>query len=379
MSRLKPEEFTPMPYRQKTPRTFIFSLFAVLLGITAPLLALEIVLHFLPVASSTGALPVDDQNPVIRYTPNQPFTFSKGWKFDLVNTGRINNYGYVNDQDYAMQEERGPIVIIGDSYVEALMVPYKDTVQGRLAETLNNDAKVYSIGISGSQLPQYLAFAQFAWAEFHPRAMAFVIVGNDFDESLSKYKSAPGYHYFEESGLANELKLVRRDARPSLGKRLLRRSALVRYLWGTVGIQDVARSILDRFENRGGYVGNTDADASETRLVDSRLAVDCFFSELPKRIGLDKSRVLFIVDAMRPAIYSETDLQRARGTYFDLMRRYFLEAAKRNGYEAIDMEPRFIARHRRDDARFEFAIDGHWNGLGHQEAAEAIASSHIVK
>ena len=104
-----------------------------------------------------------------------------------------------------------------------------------------------------------------------------------------------------------------------------------------------------------------------------------FFAELPQRGGLDKSRVLFVVDAMRPEIYSETGLQRAQGSYANLMRQYFLEAAQRNGYEAIDRQPRFIARHRRDGSRLEFTIDGHWNGLGHQEAAAAIASSHMLR
>ena len=61
------------------------------------------------------------------------------------------------------------------------------------------------------------------------------------------------------------------------------------------------------------------------------------------------------------------------------VRRYFLAEAARLGYEAIDMQPRFVARHQRDGARFEFRIDGHWNGVGHQEAAEAIVSSRMFQ
>jgi hypothetical protein len=36
------------------------------------------------------------------------------------------------------------------------------------------------------------------------------------------------------------------------------------------------------------------------------------------------------------------------------------------------MQSRFLARHRRDGTKFEFAIDWHWNGFGHEETAEAI-------
>jgi hypothetical protein len=61
------------------------------------------------------------------------------------------------------------------------------------------------------------------------------------------------------------------------------------------------------------------------------------------------------------------------------MRRYFLAEAARQGYETIDTQHRFSALHRRDGTKFEFAIDGHWNGFGHEEAAEAIACARAVQ
>ena len=375
MQVLVDQEKKGMPSRR---RRLIFSLIAILCGIALPLMIIEIALRFLPVSSATGTMAVDVNNPIVRFTPNQLFTFSKGWKFDIVNTGRINNYGFTNNQDYTRHDPGEPLVIIGDSYVEAKMVPHAQTVQGRLAKLLENKRKVYSIGISGAQLAQYLAFADFAWSEFRPQGMVFVIVGNDFDESLTKYKNEPGLHHFQEDADSHDLKLVRIDYRPSLGKKLLRSSALARNLWGTVGISSIPSLLAQRFENGVQYVGNTAAYASEDRLADSRRVVDHFFSELPERIGLDKSRILFVIDAMRPEIYSELDLSRAKGSYFDLMRQYFLQQAKRNGYEAIDMQPRFVFRNRRDGSRFEFAIDAHWNGLGHEEAADAIASSRML-
>jgi hypothetical protein len=343
-----------------------------MLGLIGPLLVLEAVLHFLPVTSSTGTMVVDEHNPIIRFAPNRAFTFSKGWQFAITNTGRINNYGFINEQDYVKHAERGPLTVIGDSYVEAMMVPYEQTVQGRLAKLLENKARVYSIGISGAQLAQYLAFAEYAWTQFHPRGIVFIIVGNDFDEGLIKYKNEPGYHYFQEDGSTHALNVVRIDYRANISKKLLRESAMARYLWATVGINHVVGR-----PKGAEYVGNTAAHASEERLADSRRAVDIFFAELPKRLGLAKDRYLFLVDAMRPQIYAESELARASGSYFDLMRQYFLEQAKRYGYEAIDMQPRFISRHRLDGSRFEFTIDAHWNGAGHQEAADAIASSRM--
>lgn len=360
-------------------RSFAFALIAVLCGIALPLVSAEIVLRFLPVSSSTGTIAVDDTNPVIRFTPNQPYTFSKGWNFDIVNTGRINNYGFINDQDYTRHDERGPLVIIGDSYVEAKMVPYEQTVQGRLAKLLENKTHVYSVGISGSQLAQYLAFAQYAWSEFHPEAMVFVIVGNDFDESLTKYRNEPGLHYFQAEGGSDDVRLMRIDYQPSIWKKVFRISALVRYLWVTVGIGEISASVSPKSDKEMQYVGNTAAYAGEDRLADSRLVVDRFFSELRRLVPLGKTRILFVLDAMRPEIYSNSDLSRAKGSYFDVMRQYFLERVQANEYAVIDMQPRFISRHRRDGSRFEFTHDAHWNGLGHREAADAVGASRLLQ
>ena len=162
----------------------------VIVGATIfPLMLIELALHLFPVSSATSAMELNDQNPILQYQPNQSYVFSKGWQFEIVNTGRINNYGFVNDQDYVKHAVDGPLVIIGDSYVEAMMVPYEQTVQGRLSRLLTPNRLVYSLGLSGAQLADYLSFAQYASNEFHPCAMVFIVIGNDFDESLAKYRN----------------------------------------------------------------------------------------------------------------------------------------------------------------------------------------------
>ena len=343
-----------------------------------PLLILELALHLFPVSTSTGATVLDDRNPVLRYAPNQPYVFSEGWRFEIVNTGRINNYGFVNEQDYAKHAENGPVVVIGDSYVEAFMVPYQQTVQGRLSRLLTHNRLVYSIGVSGAQLADYLAFAEFARNEFHPCTMVFIVVGNDFDESLAKYKAGPGYH-FEQVASTSDFRLVRTDYRPSPWKNMIRYSALARYLWKTVGIGHISEVVQQKLGTSGRYVGNTAAMVSQERLTDSQRAVDYFLRELSQRAGIPKSRILFVVDGVRPEVYSGSDEGSEGSSYFHMMRRYFLTEAARLGYEAIDMQPLFWARHRRDGTKFEFANDGHWNGFGHEEAAEAIASSRTFQ
>ena len=149
-------------------------------------------LRFLPVATGLRSMPVNAANPVLHFSPDRPFVYSLGWNFHTVVRGRVNNAGYVNDQDYVRD---GPplIAVIGDSFIEAQMVPYAETLQGRLAAALAGKFRVYSFAASGAPLSQYLVFAGHAVREYGAGAAVINVVGNDFDESLAAYKLGPGF------------------------------------------------------------------------------------------------------------------------------------------------------------------------------------------
>jgi hypothetical protein len=84
--------------------------------------------------------------------------------------------------------------------------------------------------------------------------------------------------------------------------------------------------------------------------------------------------VLFTLDGFRTADAA----QAGAGTYFDLMRRAFIEKAAAHGYETIDLDTRFILRHARTGESFEFTDDNHWNAAGHEVAAEAVLESKLL-
>jgi len=341
-----------------------------LIGLLAPLAAAEIVLRFLPVNAGLQTRTVNDRNPVMRFAENRPFTYSVGWNFTLVNRGRTNNFGFVNDDDYDAGSRTPLLAVVGDSYVEALMVPYSETLHGRLAACAKPRGRVYSFGVSGAPLSQYLVEADFARSTFHPNAMVVVIVGNDFDESLLQYKSEPGMQYFQPG--TNGLFLTRVDYVPSTARRVLRRSAVVRYLFHNLNVVGP----WQRFR-AAQYLGNTLATVDSARVANSRAAVDQFLRELPVRSAVEPARIVLLVDGIRPNLYTSEGLSAAEGSYVDLMRRYFVAKATEDGFEVLDLQPRFIERYRRDGVRFEFSTDQHWNGTGHEEAAAAVASSGV--
>lgn len=358
-------------------RTWLLAGLSVLVTLAAIIVAAEITLRFLPVRSALLALPVNAENPVMRFAPNRRFTYSMGWDLANVVRGWVNNYGFVNDQDYDSSLVTPLLAVIGDSYVEALMIEYQETLQGRLAEVVGSSGRVYSLGMSGATLAQYLAMTDFARTTFRPSALIVVIVGNDFDESLLKYRRARGYHYFTEDSSGPRLGRVDYTPRPLA--RVVRYSALARYVLHHLGVLGAVAGFRARLRNAEArpvqYVGNTVAAADSQRLADSRRVVDAFLAQLPARAGLDPSRILLVLDGIRPNLYDGEALRQAEGTYFDLMRRYVLQAATTGGFEVVDMQQRFIERHRRDGALFEFPRDGHWNAVGHEEAAAAVAGT----
>ena len=338
----------------------------------------EITLRFLPVASGLNTMPVTADSPVYHFSPNKEFLYSRAWYLEMPNRGHTNNDGQVNDQDYYMDDQTPLVAIIGDSFVEAAMVPYPQTFHGLLAKSFEDKARIYSFGASGAPLSQYLVWARYAVGKFKARALVINVVGNDFDESRIEYKFAPGFWYYSPAA-DGQLNLRLVEYRPGAITLLVRHSALLRYLVINCGITNILSSPMDwlRFHNLTRdlpphYAGFTLADPSPARIAASTAAVDAFLRDL-RVIGLPPGCVTFTIDGFR---YPEV-AEREAGTYFDIMRRYFRTKAEADGYEVIDLDPLFFSRHRETSERFEYLRDGHWNANGHLVVANALRSSKL--
>ena len=357
-----------------------FPLISIGLGILLALLSLEFVLRFLPVNEGARPQAVDHEHPVRTLEPSRTFVWSADWNFAVVNTVRTNNLGFVHDQDYLPDQRTPLLALIGDSYVEALMVPFRDTVAGRLSSRSAPAERVYSFGTSSSALSSYLAYAEYASRRFHPQAMVVLIIGNDFDESLLKYKNEPGHSYFAEDA-QGALALRRVDYQPSLWRRIIRRSALVRYVTLNTDLLNFSLKWqhlpFGRPSNTLTFVGNTGARADPSRIADAQRAIDTFLAHVSEAAGLPPHRILFAIDGMRPHIYNPVTWQVATGSYFNIMRQYFVEHARQGGFEVLDLQPRFADHFSRHHRPLEFATDNHWNSLGHAVAEEAIATSNV--
>ncbi len=358
----------------------------VLLRVSAPaaatlatLAGLEVLLRVLPAYGGAYRTPVDDRRPISRFTPDREFTWSRDWNFSVVNTVRVNNAGFVSDVDYEADAPGPLLAVIGDSYVEAAMVPFRQTCAGRLATMLAPAARAYAFGMSGAPLSQYLAWARHARDAYRPAGLLVIVVYNDYDESLIEYGGGGGYHHFVEQD-DGRLAWERVDRVPSLAYRLAQRSALARYLALNLRVTESLAGIRARISGTDvpGSHFHAPASSQPARVAASRRAVDAFLDRLPGYAGLAPERIVFAVDGMRPQLYDDETLDAAGGIFVDVMRRYFLAHARRKGYETIDLQPRFIAHYRTHRRRFEWPRDDHWNALGHEVCFDAVRSSALL-
>ena len=347
-------------------------------------LALELIFRLLPVSDSLELQPVNRNSPVAHYKPNRLVTRSTGYSFDHIVEKKVNNYGYLSDLNFEASNNKRKIVVIGDSYVEALQVSNAASVHGYLNKLLPLNYESYGIGVSGSPLSQYLIFAKKAIVEFKPEYAIILVVANDFDESLLQYKAAPGMHYFDAS-----FNLVRIDYRPTVLKQILRTSAFARYLhldykissrlerFSFQNLMSVSASQINITNKR---THNSDAQKREVTNLLARKNLDASSDQKDKRIkkmlqhffgelsSLDyRRRIIFLLDADRGSIYNGESKRRDQSFF-----KYFISFCEKNGYRYLDLQESFSQHFSKNGQKFEFLNDAHWNELAHRLSAELI-------
>jgi hypothetical protein len=335
--------------------------------VAAYLLVAEIVLQFLPVATGLHGVAVNEAQPIFHFEPGREFVYSRGWNLRDAVHGRVNNAGWVNDQDYARDGKLPLIAVIGDSYVEAQMVPYAETLQGRLAAALQGKFRVYSFAAAGAPLSEFAVYAAYAVREFGASAVVINIADYDFFDSDAAYRQPPGMWVYEGAGDDKRLHLI--PYRPGWLRGVVRHSALIRYLLLNLHLD---RPLISAHLIAGlTPIGAAAAAEPDPRLAASIGVIPLFLRDLAGRTDLPPGRVLFVMDGKHyPQSLVDERTERTRQSFRD--------AAQASGYDAIDLQPLFLSQYRQQATIFEIPSDPHWNGEGHAIAAEGVMSSRFM-
>jgi hypothetical protein len=347
--------------------TFVTRTLAFLAGIAGALLLLEGVLRLLPVLDGTFAADPRPEWPVHTMIPNSHFTYSTSWNLQNIHRGRINNYGYVAPFDYARKDTSG-IAVIGDSYVEATMNNYADTLHGALNDYLKTPRTVLNFGMAGAEMPDYLGIAPLVRRDFSPQWVVFVITVGDFTRGFS---AGPGYFKWQPD-LSPPVKLVPEIHRSATSK-WTRTLALVRYLRGNLSLQPEAlirlRRGADIAESAGPCHHDVLSKADEALLAD-------FARDLPVALGLPPGRVILVFDSDRKAIYAGKTRDEARKCEARpaLANDRLQEIAAQAGFRVIDSYPVFKRYFDENQGPLDRSpLDAHWNAAAHRLMAQEVA------
>lgn len=315
---------------------------------------------------------------LVRYAPSQEGV----WRVrnEIAAPYRINRQGWnsgIGDYDAARRPGVERIAIVGDSFIEALQVPYNRSVGEDLAADLRADGRnveAYRFAISGAPLSQYLQMIEHAVAHYRPDWVVVLIVHNDFDES---YKFTQGRY------TSSFLKLEVKDGRvvgeiapapwhPGMIE-WLRQSATARffrYRW-QVRPEILVDLLLPQAHaaSSATVAANTDIGAVLADLPGVEAVSDYLFGRIDAVVHAMGARLLLAMDGDRDAIY------RGAASPALELNRIAAATAARHHIAFLDLEPVFRADWQARHRRFDFDADGHWNEHGHEVAAAAIAAA----
>ncbi|PJC96736.1 hypothetical protein GQ37_020785 [Janthinobacterium sp. BJB1] len=332
-------------------------LFSIGLGMLATVLILEAVLQCLPVSSGLRLENSDPQIPFRRYLAHQPYVYSYGWAFNNARSGVINAQGWSNSRDF---KDGAAVLVLGDSFVESLMLDYPDTMQGQLERALGGG--VYAAGNSGNGLADTLVMARYYLPRVHPRSVVLFVDGSNLATLLEPAKR--GHNQIEPG--PDGFHIVHAPYIEPRIKRVVSYSALVRYCYYNLKLPDWLSSTLR---------GKNPASAAPLPVRDTAaqaLVLDYYLTQLRAIEGSSKVQFLFLVDGERGLLY---DAHKGKPSWQGDDRAFFLDRLKQHGYAAIDMQPVFARHWEAQRERMDFApMDAHWNKVSHALAAQQILS-----
>lgn len=324
-------------------------------GALVALVILEGVFRFLPVSSGARMAETDQVKMFARYLPRQHYTYSLGWALLNARGGMTNDQGFTNSPDFSGQ---GGVLIVGDSFIESLMLEFPETVQGRLAMALGGN--VFAAGASGNGLADSLKLAEFYLPLLRPRALVIFVKHSE----LTALASPPtrGHNGFVEEGGAVAVRHTVYKESPL--KQVIQKSALARYMYFNLKFPDW----LSKAVRAGSSVESSAVTVAPAR---KEKILNYYFSELQKLADSAHVQVLFLVDGDREAIYSGQLNQKALRNMGD--RELFLREAPSYGHKVVNLQPVFERHWTQRRERMDYLpADGHWNPLAHNLAAAEL-------
>lgn len=347
---------------QKLLKKILKNLFGYIVGFTFLFIAMEVLLSFFPVQSAIRTRPLyHDSKPFdVAAKRSTVFSFSTMWFFNNPQYRKTNKLGFFSDFEY--EDGFSGIIVVGDSQVEAVQVPFNKTFHQILSQKIGEP--VYNIGLSGAPLSQYHAYVNEICERYIPSKILILIIPNDFKESIYSQRIRNGWFHYNSKG---QVKPTPYEV--SWYRRIANESALAQYLYFNLRAGNIYSQYFRNYSEKS---ERTYFKLQEENLKKDKVAIDMFFSSF-RHSCVSKDNILFILDASRflPGSTSQGEsLYGDKQPFANI--GYFKSMAKRNDYKVLDLHAIFKSNYNKQKIKFETKYDSHWTDYAHEIAAGEI-------
>jgi hypothetical protein len=325
---------------------------------------LEITLRVLPIVSGVHRQsPQSSGAASARLVANHEYTWSLGWDLRHVVKGKTNAMGFISPYDYTA--EAPAVALLGDSFVEAQMLAYDESLAGRLDARLGG-MHAFNFGLSGAALPHYLGIAREMGARYRFAAAVVVATGMDYEEGFEAKEGLYRWGADPQRELISLVPAVERSSVVSVAREM----ALIRY----------ARANLKLSAGKV-FARHSEASCEPRRLsaVDLQRLAD-YVEQLPRALHLEPGRVVMVFNSGSNAeLYERVDRGRVRQPACPTLDRLALAELRRlaaaSGMKVIELDQLLEPYYREHRVALDFKpVDSHWNGT-----ATALVAAEIVR
>ncbi len=363
---------------------FAKNLLAGAVGVLTLLFLLEfVVFRLFFVASDLPHLEEQDRASVLKFAPHQQGFYRI--KNEIKSEFHINADGWNSGvDDYLSRAERSQdlVMVVGDSYVEALQVNHRKSFAEKLEESLSDGETVYRFGISGAPLSHYLYMLRELLPKYRPSLVVVLMVHNDFHESLKvgsgTYGASLARVIFDSSDrpYLSTPQLYRKSPTSWIKK-----SAIFGYVWvrqqvRPYKIKQFWNSVMRRQDSQLEYAANINlSNLDNMQAIET--VVDFVFLGLRELGDLYQTKFLLVLDGDRGAITDAVDTGGEFSSKMTPIHDLIRVKSLKSGLDLLDLTGAFMQDYKKNGVAFSFLNDGHWNSYTHRLAGRTIAAKIV--
>lgn len=321
----------------------------------------------------------ENEGYLLKYEPNQSGVYRV--KHEIKANYKINSNGWnSNYKSYptALTPGKKRIVVIGDSYIEALQVNYDKSFAEQLEKILGRDStEVFRFGMSGAPVSHYVYMLGQEAIKHSPHVVIINLVDNDFLQSLGlnegTYTDSFATYQIHRDGSIS-------DTEPKQYRRniawYIKRTATFRYLYVRMKLMPrlIAKSIMKNFYRKRSDVTHSSKLSNlgnYSVAQKSEIIIDYALDNLEHLQKKHRFELFLIVDGDRSETMNAIDENRPINRSGLWLNRLLSTKASLRSIKLLNLQDVIKEDYLENRKPFQFANDYHWNQYMHSLVAQA--------